>query len=128
MSWRPHPRRTTLDINDPDPWGTSDRSGFIGNHSEMVFQYVWGGNQLINTGVLVHPDELDLPNEQFRTLILPPDPDPLFNARPEPYVIDETDWLTAGVRGGGGDIFETQNGVQIVTQPSATEAESESTN
>lgn len=128
MSWRPHPRRTTLDINDPDPWATSDRSGFIGDHSKMMFQMQYAGSQLINTGLLVHPDEYDIPNEQFRTLVLPPDPDVLFNARPEPLVIDQTDWLTTGIRGGDGDIIETQDSELLVTQPSATEAETEDTN
>lgn len=94
----------------------------------MLFQYQWAGNSLINTGLLVQPDMVDKPNEQFRTLVLPPDPAPLMNARPENYVIDETDWLTAGDRGGNGAILNTQGGVKLVTQPSATEAETESTN
>lgn len=128
MAWRPHPRRTTLNINHPDPWATSDRSGFIGDHSKMLFQLQYAGSQLINTGLLVHPDEYDDPNPQFMTIVLPPDPDPLMNARPEPYVIDETDWLTTGIRGGGGDILTTQDGELYVTQPSATEAETEDTN
>lgn len=128
MSHRPHPKRTTLDIDRPDPWSTSDRGGWVGDHSQMRWQFVWAGSQIINTGLLVFEDEYDIPNEQFRTLVLPPDPDPLMNARPEPYVIDETDWLTTGVRGGGGSVLETQNGELLVTMPSATEAESEDTN
>jgi len=100
----------------------------VGDHSRMVWQYRYAGSELINTRLLVHPDEYDIPNEQFKTLILPPDPDPLMNARPEQYVIDETDWLTAGTRGQDGPILDTQNGSQYVTQPSATEAESEGTN
>lgn len=128
MSWRPHPRRTILDINNPDPWATSDRSGFIGNLSTLKFQWQYAGPTLINTGLMVNPDELDKPNEQFRTIVIPPDPNPLMNARPEPYVIDETDWLTAGTRGQGGAILNTQDESKLVTQPSATQAETESTN
>lgn len=128
MSWRPHPRRTTLNVERPVAWGTSDRSGFVGNHDRMLFQFQWAGSKLINTGLLVHADEYDQPNEQFRTLILPADPDPLFNARPEPLTIDQTDWLTTGIRGAGGDILATQSGTLLVTQPSATEAETEGTN
>lgn len=124
MSWRPHPKRTTLNIEKPDPWGTSDRNGMVGDHSRMVWQFRYAGNELINTRLLVHPDEYDIPNEQFKTLILPPDPDPLMNARPEQYVIDETDWRATQAD----EIRETQSGVLRVTQPSATEAESEGTN
>ena len=94
----------------------------------MKFQYQYAGQSIINTGILVHPDEYDVPAAFLQTLILPPDPDPLYNARPEPYTIDETDWVTTGVRGGGGDIINTQDGKQIVTAPSATEAEEENTN
>jgi len=80
--------------------------------------------QLVRTGFLVHTDFLDIPNEQFRTLIIPPDPDPLFNARPEPYTIDETDWRVTQ----DGSIRETQDGALRVVQSSETEAETEGTN
>ena len=39
--------------------------------------------------MLVYPDEYDTPNRQLGTIILPPDPVPLMNARPEAYYIDE---------------------------------------
>jgi hypothetical protein len=46
--------------------------------------------QLQNIKVLVCTVTcLDKPQEQFRTIILPPDPMPVLNARPEPYLIDE---------------------------------------
>lgn len=37
---------------------------------------------------------LDKPSPFLRTLVLPPDPTPVLNARPEPYSIDETDYRT----------------------------------
>jgi hypothetical protein len=55
----------------------------------MQWQYEWAGTQLINTGVLVGRDELDEPQEQLRAIKIPPDPDPVINARPEPYSMDE---------------------------------------
>ena len=129
MSWRPHPRRADVNIDRPSAWSTDDRSGMIINHNKLAFQWDWAGAQLINKRILVGPDNMDKPQEQLRTIILPPDPDPLFNARPENYVIDEVDWLTTGVRENNpnNDIIETQGGELIVTQPSATEAESEGT-
>jgi hypothetical protein len=30
-----------------------------------------------------------MPQEQLRAIKLPPDPDPIINARPEPYTVDE---------------------------------------
>ena len=87
---RPHPRRARVDPTSPRAWATSDRSGFVGNHENMQWQYEYAGTQLINKHILVYPDELDEPQRQLGTIILPPDPPPIMNARPEPYDIDET--------------------------------------
>lgn len=89
MSYRPHPKHAFVDVEAPDPWSTSDRSGFIYNHSDLRFQWEWAGPQLINKRLLVGPDEYDKPQEQLRSLVLPPDPPVLFNARPENYTMDE---------------------------------------
>lgn len=123
MSWRPHPRRADTDPNNPRGWATDDRSGFVTNLDKMCFERQWAGQELIRTGFIVHPDFLDVPQQQLRTLILPPDPAPLFNARPEPYTIDETDWRVTQDE----EIRETQDGDLRVTQPSQYEAESEGT-
>lgn len=120
---RPHPKHAETDPDNPRAWGTDDRSGFVHNLGDLKWQMQWGGNELINTRVLVGPDYLDGPQQQLRTLVLPADPAPLFNARPENYVVDETDWLTTQ----DGDIVETQDDSLIVTQPSATEAATEGT-
>src|SRR5580693_1043134 len=89
MSWRPHPRRARVNPSHPEAWGTSDRDGHIRNLVDMQWQYEWAGTQLINKRILVGRDELDEPQEQLRSIKLPPDPDPIFNARPEPYGMDE---------------------------------------
>ena len=102
MSWRPHPKRADTDPDYPQSWGTDDQSGFVTNLHKMRWQMQWAGNQLINLRYLVHPDFLDEPQEQLRTLIIPVDPPPLFNTRPEPYEIDETNWRTTQ----DGDMFD----------------------
>ncbi len=86
---RPHPRRARTDPTAPEAWGTSDRSGFIGNQKNLRWQYQWSGTQLINTRVLVYEDEYDEPQRQLGTIILPPDPVSIPNTRPEIYPIDE---------------------------------------
>jgi hypothetical protein len=50
----------------------------------MVRQQQWAGNSLIDTGLLVGIDCLDVPQDQYRTVILPPDPMPINNPRPSP--------------------------------------------
>ena len=86
---RKHPRRAAVDPYDPRAWGTSDRNGFVGNHENMCWQFDWRGTTLVNLRVLVFEDELDEPQRQLGTIILPPDPVPVLNARPENYYIDE---------------------------------------
>ncbi len=86
---RPHPRRARTDARSPRAWGTSDRNGMIGNQENLVWQYEWGGTQLYNKKILVHPDEYDTPQRQLGTIILPPDPVSILNARPEPYYVEE---------------------------------------
>lgn len=61
----------------------------ISNHENMQFQWDWAGTKLVKKRILVSVDELDVPQEQLRTIILPPDPPPIMNARPENYYIDE---------------------------------------
>ena len=56
----------------------------------MKWQYEWRGPKLQNTRVLMHEDELDIPQRQLGSpALLGPDPPPLMNARPEQYAIDE---------------------------------------
>ncbi len=123
MSWRPHPARADTDVDSPKAWATDDRSGFITNLHKLRWQWEWAGNELINRRILVGEDNLDIPQEQLRTIVLPPDPPALFNTRPEPYVIDETDWRTTQ----DDEIRETQDDKLRVTQPSQYEADDEGT-
>lgn len=74
----------------PQAWGSSDRNGMVGNLANMRWQFDWRGPRLINTRILVHEDELDVPQRQLGPPpILGPDPVPVSNARPENYAIDE---------------------------------------
>lgn len=86
---RPHPRRARTNPTSPRAWGTSDRNGMISNQEDLVWQFEWAGTQLINKRVLVSRDEYDTPQRQLGTIILPPDPVSIANARPEAYNIDE---------------------------------------
>lgn len=65
-----------------------------------------------NTRLLVCADRcLDPLNEQDSPYILPPDPLPVYNARPEPYVLDETSWMSTQ----DGDVITTQDGDSFIT-------------
>ncbi|MGB8632680.1 MAG: hypothetical protein WCD69_25440 [Xanthobacteraceae bacterium] len=86
---RPHPKRTSTNTRSPRAWATCDRSGFITNHEKLVYQFDWRGTRLENLRVLVAPDMLDKPQRQLGTIILPPDPVAILNARPEQYTYEE---------------------------------------
>ena len=86
---RPHPRRTVTNPRNPRAWGTCDRSGFITNHEKLCWQFDWRGTHIENLHILVCADMLDEPQRQLGVLILPPDPEPIMNARPEPYAMEE---------------------------------------
>lgn len=86
---RPHPRYAETDPNNPSGWGTCERCGFVWNLRSLAFQWDWRGIKLDNTRHLVCPNCLDDPQRQLGAIILPPDPPPLINARPEQYAMDE---------------------------------------
>lgn len=84
---RIHPRRAQVDPSNPQAWATDDRTGFVGNHKDLKWQFDWRGNGLQNLRILTY--DPDQPQRQLGTIVLPPDPMPIMNARPENYAIDE---------------------------------------
>src|SRR5882672_7490508 len=85
----PKPKHARVDPQNPQAWGQCDRCGLWYNARELAFQYEWSGMRLYNTGTLVCPTCIDIPQEQFRTIILPPDPPPIFNARVPNFAYEE---------------------------------------
>lgn len=120
MARRPHPIGASTNPHD-GPWTTCDRCGFISSHSRMQFQYDFmGGSVPQNLGLLVCSRCLDDLNWQQKLLILPPDPRPIANTRPEPYVVDETSWMTTQ----DGDVITAEDGETFITpipNPNSTE-------
>lgn len=86
---RPHPRRALTDPSAPSAWATCGRCGFVTNLINLQWQFDFRGLQLQNLQILVCEDCLDLPQRQLGTIIIPPDPVGVKNARPEQYAIDE---------------------------------------
>src|SRR6266516_1057978 len=80
---RPHPRHADTDPRVPRAWATCDRCGEIWNHYKLEWQYEWGAKKPYNTRILVCEYCRDEMQEQFKSIILPPDPLPIVNPRPE---------------------------------------------
>lgn len=85
---RPH-GHFSVDQRYPRALGTCDFCGRIYNHDTLRWNFQWVGPKLQNQRFLVCNDCWDIPQEQLRTIVLPPDPVPIQNARPENYVSDD---------------------------------------
>lgn len=82
---------------NPRSHAICDRCGARYNHEDLSWQFAWRGTTLQNLHILVCDSCLDIPNEQLRLIILPPDPTPTLNARPENYVSADNPQSNAGV-------------------------------
>lgn len=117
MTYRPQPKYASKDAHR-GPWSTCDRCGFINNLSSLQFQYMYNGSAVpINTRLLVCERCIDPLNPQFKLLIIPPDPPPIANTRPENYVVDETNWLTTGTDNDGDTLADGAGDSFISNQP-----------
>lgn len=86
---RPHGKYASVNPQDPVAFSQCDRCSFWYNRTELSWQSQWAGQQLFNIQILVCDRCLDVPNEQLRTIILPPDPPPVLNARVPDFAYEE---------------------------------------
>jgi hypothetical protein len=82
---RPH-GKARVDSRKPQAHAICDRCGFRYNHVDLVWEVQWIGPRLQNLRFLVCKTCYDKPQEQRRTIVLPPDPLPILNPRPEDFV------------------------------------------
>lgn len=74
------------------PFAFCDRCNFSYNLKDLHWQMEWRGLRLANLRLLVCCRCLDLPQEQLRTIFIPPDPAPVKDARPGYTTQQETDY------------------------------------
>lgn len=103
MAWHPT-GRARVNSRKPSSFAVCDRCGFLYNHKDLQWQYQFQGTHLQNLRILVCTQTcLDDPQPQLRTIILPPDPVPVMNARPENYRAEVPSYIS------------TLTGVHLVT-------------
>src|SRR5262245_30891965 len=111
MSYRPKPKYASRDATR-GPWTTCSTCGLLWNMCDMSFQFDFmGGAVPQNTNIFRCPKCLDQINWQRSLLIIPPDPPPIANTRPELYSVDETNWLVTQE----GGILTTEGGDEFIT-------------
>jgi hypothetical protein len=78
-----------VDAGNPQAAGQCDLCGRWYNHVDLRWNMEWSGTQLRNTYSLRCRECVDRPQEQLRTIILPPDPPPILNARVPNFAYEE---------------------------------------
>src|SRR5271157_2824596 len=82
MGYRAFRGHAEVDVDDIRAFAICDRCGSLWNHDRLSWQFQWQGPKLVNLRQLVCPTCLDVPNPTLKSIVLPPDPVPVFNARP----------------------------------------------
>jgi hypothetical protein len=75
--------------SSPRAFAVCDSCGTHWNRNRLIDQYEWGGDGLIDQGFRNCPRCISKPQEQFRTPILPLDPIPIDDPRPEYPVLNQ---------------------------------------
>jgi hypothetical protein len=82
------PGRAEIDPMRPQAIGICDGCGFVYNLAQLQWQFEYAGTALINKHLRKCYICLDKPQDQLRAIRLPPDPEPVYDARPEASDID----------------------------------------
>lgn len=91
MAWRFH-GRAQVSTRAPVSFAVCDRCGIWYNIDKLHWQFQYAGPNLQNLHLLVCRTCLDVPQPQLKPRIIPPDPMPTLNARPENFLIDDYDF------------------------------------
>ena len=119
--------RARTNPNAPASHAICDRCGCRVNFTDLQWQFDYRGRALMNLKILVCRHCLDKPQDQLRAIILPPDPQPIINARVEDFVSASTDYLTVaaptvydpitGIPIPSTTTFVTDSGLNVTSQP-----------
>lgn len=90
MAYASQSGRARTSVNNPQAHAICDRCSQRVNHIDLRPQTIVAGATLLNINLLVCSRCWDIPNETLRAIVLPADPQPIINARVEPFVYDET--------------------------------------
>tara|TARA_R110000868_G_scaffold5086_1_gene31453 strand:+ start:1525 stop:2235 length:711 start_codon:yes stop_codon:yes gene_type:complete len=105
---RPH-GRAKVNSRSPEAWGICDNCSFLYNLNELRWQMQWAGNKLVNLRQLVCRRCNDIPQTQLRAIIIPADPMPVMNPRPQNYQAASTDNRTTS----GQNTVDPRTGIPI---------------
>jgi hypothetical protein len=85
MAYASRAGRARVSAKKPEAQARCDRCSFWYNWVDLKWQYDWRGPTLANIRILVCNRCYDVPQENLRAIVLPADPVPIINARPEQF-------------------------------------------
>jgi hypothetical protein len=110
MSGPWHPTgRARVNARYPQAHAVCDRCGFRWNRVNLRPQQQWAGLKLQTYNILVCPPCYDTPQIQLRTIIVPPDPLPVLNPRPEQFTVEVPSYMATLLN----QRFVTQSGLHL---------------
>jgi hypothetical protein len=118
VAWR-FTGRARVNPNHPVSFAVCDRCSDWFNITDLSWQFQYAGPNLQNLRLLVCPRCRDVPQPQLKPRILPPDPMPTLNARPENFLIDDFDYSSTQ----DGDTITAQDDTPMVSQNVANNRE-----
>ena len=83
--------RARISASNPQAAAVCDRCGVIHNHVDLKWQFDFAGTGIINKRLLVCSTCDDVPQNQLKALVIPPDPVPVLNPRPFNFEATRTD-------------------------------------
>lgn len=92
MAYRYH-GKAAVSTTKPSAFGICDRCGGLYNLKSLRWQFDFAGPVLQNLRILVCSPCYDKPQEQLKPVLVPPDPLPVPNARPQNYEQAEVNYL-----------------------------------
>lgn len=96
MSGPWHPTaRARVSARSPEAQGCCDRCYLNYSLRDLTWQYEWAGVKLQNLRLLVCKECLDVPQPQLKSIVIPADPTPVLNPRPEQYDVTVPSFLEA---------------------------------
>lgn len=84
MAWR-FTGRARVNASNPRAFGVCDRCGFWHNLQDLSWQFDWRGPRLMNLRIRVCRQCTDKPFIFNKPIILPPDPIPVADPRPQQF-------------------------------------------
>lgn len=110
-----HPTgRARVNARSPEAQAVCDRCYLNYSLRDLRWQNQWSGNRLQNIQLLVCKTCLDVPQPQLKAVIIPADPVPLLNTRPEQYAETVPSFIAEESPVMAGDDLTTEVGDNLI--------------